>query len=298
MSIGAVVTANRTDSAAGPRAGRADPPPQGRLGGRGPGVHRPPHRRRHPAVGLGGGVHRAHRRPPGRGRPTGRRGAVRGGGGLAQRGHRALRRVRQRQRPQRGGQPHPRRPAGVRKRPSDLHRVFHRHRSQRPSPVGRHVPPRPDPGHRRVPGRRDHRGHRRSGQAPVAVPQLAAPVGRRPGRRPHGGVLVHRRHRPQGGRGPAALAGLPRLAHRAGQPLPVQRRARARADGVDAAGDQPGRPVHRPRPVQAGQRLLRPRQWRRGPVGPGPAVQVGGARRRRGQPVLGRRVRRAVPQRP
>ena len=112
-------------------------------------------------------------------------------------------------------------------------------------------------------------------------------------RRADGGVLVHRRHRPQGGRSPAPLAGLPRLPHRTGQPLAVQRRARARAAGVHAAGHQPGRPLHRPRPLQAGQRLLRSCQWRRGAVGPGPAVQVGRARRRRGQPVLGRRVRRA-----
>ena len=142
------------------------------------------------------------------------------------------------------------------------------------------------PDHRRVTGRRHRRGHRRYGQAPMAVAQLTAPFRRRPGRRADGGVLVHRRDRSQGGRSPAPLAGLSRLPHRARQPLPVQRRARARAAGVDAAGNQPGGAVHRPRPLQAGQRLLRPRQWRRGAVGTGPEVQVGRTRRRRGQPVL------------
>ncbi len=94
MSIGAVVTANRTDSAAVLERGQRTHRAQGRLLGGRDGVHRPAHRRRHPAVRLGRGVHRADRRPPGRGRSPGRRGAVRGGGGLAERGHRALRRVR------------------------------------------------------------------------------------------------------------------------------------------------------------------------------------------------------------
>ncbi len=132
----------------------------------------------------------------------------------------------------------------------------------------------------------------------MAFPQLSAPVRCRTERVPHGGVLFHRRHRPEGRRGPAALAGLPRFVDRAGQPLPVQRRARAGAPGVHATGHQPGRPVHRPRPVQVGQRLVRPRQRGRGPPGPGPAVQVGGPGRRRREPLLRRRVRRLVPQRP
>ena len=51
-------------------------------------------------------------------------------------------------------------------------------------------------------------------------------------------------------------------------------------------GHQPGRPLHRPRPLQAGQRLLRPRQRRRGAAGAGPPVQVGGPQGRRRQPVL------------
>ena len=131
----------------------------------------------------------------------------------------------------------------------------------------------------RVRGRHRHRCHRRRRQAPVALPQLTAPVRDRTAGRAHGGVLVHRRHRPEGGRGPTALAGLPRLPHRARQPVALQRRTRAGTDGVPAAGDQPGRPVHRPRPVQAGQRLVRPRQRRRGAAGPGPAVQVGGTGR-------------------
>ena len=76
------------------RARPRDPPPQGRFRGRGPGLHRPPDRRRHPAVWLGGGVHRADRCPPGRSRASRRRGTLRGGGGLAQRGHRPVRRER------------------------------------------------------------------------------------------------------------------------------------------------------------------------------------------------------------
>ena len=287
LSIGAVVTANRTDSAAVLERGPAHPPPQGRVRGRRAGLHRPAHRRRHPALGLGGGVHRAHRRPPGRGRPAGRRGALRGGGGLAQRGHRPLRRVRQRQRPQRGRRPHPRRagwPAG------SGHQIFTGSSiaiEANGHPLSADMFP-----HVRtlatgeseddvVIGVTDGTGRRQwlslssrllsgAGQADVA----------------HGGVLVHRRHRPQGGRGPAPLAGLPRLADRARQPLALQRRARARAAGVDAAGHQPGRAVHRPRPLQAGQRLVRPRQRGRGAAGAGPAVQVGRPRRRRGQPVL------------
>ena len=43
-----------------------------------------------------------------------------------------------------------------------LHRVVHRHRGERPPAVRRHVPPRHDPGHRRVRGRRGHRRHRRA----------------------------------------------------------------------------------------------------------------------------------------
>ena len=40
----------------------------------------------------------------------------------------------------------------------------------------------------------------------------------------------------------------------------LQRRARARAADVHAERHQPGRPLHRPRPLQARQRLVRPRQ--------------------------------------
>ena len=44
---------------------------------------------------------------------------------------------------------------------------------------------------------------------------------------------------------------------------------------------QPGRALHRPRPLQAGQRLLRPLERRRGPPRPGPA----GSRRRPSGPA-------------
>ncbi len=242
------------------RARPPGPPPQGRLRGQRADLDRPPDRRRRPALRLGGGVHRAHRRPPGRSRPEGRRGALRGGGGLTERGHRARRRVRYGQRPQRGGGAHPRRSAQRRPRGSDLHRHLDRHRRRGPSADGRHVPARPDPGYGRVRGRCGGGVDRRNRPPAVAVGQRPAPVGGGPDRGADGGLLVHRRHRPQGGRGPAALAGLPRLADRARQPVAVQRRTRARADGVHAAGHQPGRALHRPRPLQAGQRLVRPRR--------------------------------------
>ena len=182
--------------------------------------------------------------------------------------------------------------------PPDLHRLLDRHRGQRSPDVRRFVPPRGDARHRRLPGRSGHRRHRRKWPAPVALAQLTPALGCGPERVAHGGLLVHRRHRPKGRRSPAPLARLPRLPHRPGQPLAVQRRTRARAVGVHATGHQPGRALHRPRPVQAGQRLLRPRQRRRGAAGPGPAVQVGRPGRGRGQSLLRRRVRRAVPQRP
>ena len=114
------------------------------------------------------------------------------------------------------------------------------------------------------------------GTTPVAVGELPAAVGREPRRRPHGRLLVHRRDRPAGRRGAAAVARLSRLAHRARQPLVLQRRARARAAPVDAERHQPGRALHRPRPLQVGQRLLRPRRGRRTAAQAGPPVQGGG----------------------
>ena len=98
-SIAAVVTANRTDSAAVLERGQRSHRRKDGSDGRRDGLDRPPHRRRHPAVGVGRGLHRAHRRPPGRSRAAGRRAALRGGGRVAQRGHRALRRVRARSPP-------------------------------------------------------------------------------------------------------------------------------------------------------------------------------------------------------
>ena len=220
-----------------PRAGPAHPPSQGRLRGRRAGLDRPAHRRRHPAVGLGGRVHRAHRRPPGRGRTPGRRGALRGGGGLAQRGHRPLRRARQRLAPT------TRRPAASSATGST------------PATATRSSPARPSPSRpTAIPCRAEMFPHAKTLATGESEDDVVIGVTDGSGRRQwlslssrllsgagqndvaHGGVLVHRRHRPQGRRGPAPLARLPRLADRARQPLAVQRRARARAAGLHADG--------------------------------------------------------------
>ena len=179
-----------------PRTRAPHPPSQGRFLGRRAGLDRPAHRRHLPAFGLGGGVHRAHRRPPGRSRTSGGRGALRGGRRLAERGHHPLRRCRQGQRPQPGCGVHPRQPSDGGERPPPLHRVVHRHLDRGVPPHADHVPPRQDSGHRRVRGRRGHRRNRRPRPAPVAVDELAPPVRRQSGRLPHGGLLVHRRDRP------------------------------------------------------------------------------------------------------
>ena len=72
-----------------------------------------------------------------------------------------------------------------------------------------------------------------------------------------------RHHRPQARRGSDLLPGLPRHPDRPAEPHPVQGPPGPGRDPGQAQGDRAGGDVHRPRPLQAGQRHARPRQGRR-----------------------------------
>ncbi len=140
---------------------------------------------------------------------------------------------------------------------------------------------------------RDRDQHRRRASAhPVrGVPRLARS---RPGRGP---ADAHHRgqHRPvrPGLRGAAAAAppGLPRPAHRPGQPRAVPRAAGARP-GRAPAPRQAARPaLRRPRRLQADQRQLRPRDGRPGAARHRRTPAGLRVRRRPGGPARWRRVR-------
>ena len=96
-------------------------------------------------------------------------------------------------------------------------------------------------------------------------------------------------------RGAARPPGVPRRAHRPGQPGPVPRPGRAtRWPGRGARG-RPGRAVPRPRRLQDRQRQPRPR--RRRPAAAWPSAErlpAACARARHGRPARRRRVRRAA----
>ena len=103
-----------------------------------------------------------------------------------------------------------------------------------------------------------------------------------------------RRDRAQALRGEDPRAGRVRLPHRAAEPQPARRALRVRGAQRPAHASADGAALHRPRPLQDGERPARPRHGRQAAEADRHAPHAPGARHGHGVPPRRRRVPRAA----